>query len=83
MSRRKASDQLRDLTGGGLAALRAAADLIRADGQLQVRVSAARKALYQQAAKGERLSLSAWILRTLDAEIETTTLAKAAKRGTK
>jgi hypothetical protein len=60
-------DMLTALKRGGVGALLAAEELTRADGQIHIRVSAARKRLYEAAAKraGSK-SLSAWLLSLAD-----------------
>jgi len=57
---------------GGLGALRAAEELVRAapsTGHLQVRISQTRKAAYAAAAREAGVTLSAWVLAQLDAAV--------------
>lgn len=70
--RRTVVDDLRALNAGGLEALRAAEALLgNADGQIQFRVSAARKRLYEAAAKqAGAKSVSAWLRSLADAALE-------------
>lgn len=69
--RRTVVDDLRALNGGGLAALRVAEALLgNADEQIQIRVSAGRKRLYEAAAKhAGAKSVSAWIRSLADAAL--------------
>ena len=63
---RRAVDELRDLAAGGLASLRAAERLVNADGQIQIRVSKSRKALYAKAAELEGKTLTRWLIDLAD-----------------
>lgn len=67
--RRSTVDDLRDLAGGGIEALRVAERLIAdngADAQIQLRVSATRKRLYADAAKRAGKTLTRWLIDAAD-----------------
>jgi len=70
--RRTVVDDLRALMGGGVEALRVAEEITRADDQIQIRVSRARKELYAAAAKragfvrGGKPNVSAWLISLAD-----------------
>lgn len=71
--RRTVVEDLRAIMGGGVEALRVAEEITRADDQIQIRVSKARKALYADAAKragfvrGGKPNVSAWLVSLADA----------------
>lgn len=68
--RRPAAAELRAIAAGGIEALRLAERLAGAGAQVQIRVSAARKALWQAAAKRAGKSLSAWLSGLADGALE-------------
>lgn len=69
-SRIEAAQIVAELYKGGAGALKVAQELLRADDQIQIRVSTTRKSLYAQAAKREGITLSKWALAALDAALD-------------